>query len=291
MNSNQPRFTVIICAYNVEAYITRAIKSVLAQNFKNYELIISDDCSTDNTMEMINKFSGDNIKVVKTSANTGTAGGTRNIGLNVAKGEYIVFLDGDDTLYDENVLYNIDKVIGQDKPDIVYLGFQDVGQGDKERISTQENSTKIARLICDLNFSVSSRCWNKEFLDKNNMRFVEGMYYEDEVFCMRGTILSKSTKHSSMKVFKYYRNRKGSVMSTPSVKKCSDWYRMLAEVTDLYAITPDEYKPYLLSFIKNENDTIPARIGAILRSMENGGAIQRLPKRNYSFRSFFDNEN
>ena len=117
------------------------------------------------------------------------------------------------------------------------------------------------------------------------------MYYEDEVFCIKGTILSKSTKYSSMKVFKYYRNRKGSVMSTPSVKKCSDWYRMLAEVTDLYSITPKEYKPYLLSFIKNENETIPARIAAILKSMECGGPIERLPKRNYKFKEFFDNEN
>lgn len=291
MELNKPRFTVIICAYNVENYIERAINSVLSQDYKNYELIISDDCSTDNTMEIIKKYINENVKLVKTPSNTGTAGGTRNAGLEKANGEYIIFLDGDDTLYDENVLKNIDKVIGQDTPDIVYLGFQDVGQGNKERISTQENSTKIARLTCDLNFSVSSRCWNKEFLDKNNMRFVQGMYYEDEVFCIKGTILSKSTKYSSMKVFKYYRNRKGSVMSTPSVKKCSDWYRMLAEVTDLYSITPKEYKPYLLSFIKNENDTIPARIAAILKSMECGGPIERLPKRNYKFKEFFDNEN
>ena len=291
MNSNKPRFTVIICSYNVEDYISRAIESVLSQNYKNYELVVSDDCSTDSTREKIKKYNDKQIKMVKTPKNTGTAGGTRNEGLKVANGEYIIFLDGDDRLFDENVLDNIDKVIGQDMPDIVYLGFQDVGQGDKERISTKENSTKIARLTCDLNFSVSSRCWNKEFLDKNNIRFVEGMYYEDEVFCIKGTILSNSTKYSDIKVFKYYRNRKGSVMSTPSIKKCSDWYRMLAEVTDLYAITPIEYKSYLLSFIKNENATIPARIAAILKSMEEGGPIQRLPKRNYKFKEFFDNEN
>ncbi len=291
MNSIKPRFTVIVCSYNIEDYISRAIESVLSQNYKNYELIVSDDCSTDNTIEEIKKYSDKGIKIVKTQKNTGTAGGTRNEGLKIAKGQYIIFLDGDDKLYDENVLENIDKEIGQDTPDILYLGFQDVGQGDAERISTQENSTKIARLTCDLNFSVSSRCWNKEFLDKNNMRFVEGMYYEDEVFCIKGTILSNSTKYSTMKVFKYYRNRKGSVMSTPSMKKCSDWYRMLAEVTDLYAITQNEYKPYLLSFIKNENETIPARIATIIKSMECGGSMQRLPKRNYKFKEFFDNEN
>lgn len=79
-------------------------------------------------------------------------------------------------------------------------------------------------------------------------------------------------------------------MSAPSVKKCSDWYRMLAEVVDLYSITPNEYKPYLLSFIKNENESIPKRIAAILQALENGGPIKLLPKRNYQFKEFFESE-
>ncbi len=291
MNLNKPRFSIIICSYNIEDYIKRAINSILNQTFKDYELIISDDCSTDNTLEKVKEIESDKIKIIKTDSNTGTAGGTRNIGLKEAKGEYILFLDGDDTFYDDKVLEKIDKIIGEDKPEIVYLGFQDVGQGDKERISTKENSTKIARLTCDLNFSVSSRCWSREFLDKNNMKFVQGMYYEDELFCIKGNILANITKYDKMKIFKYYRNRKGSVMSTPSIKKCSDWYRMLAEVTDLYKITPKEYKPYLLSFIKNENESIPKRIAAILKAIENKGPIKLLPKRNYEFKEFFEDEN
>ena len=122
------------------------------------------------------------------------------------------------------------------------------------------------------------------------MKFVQGMYYEDE-FCIKGNILANITKYDKMKIFKYYRNRKGSVMSTPSIKKCSDWYRMLAEVTDLYKITPKEYKPYLLSFIKNENESIPKRIAAILKAIENKGPIKLLPKRNYEFKEFFEDEN
>ena len=123
------------------------------------------------------------------------------------------------------------------------------------------------------------------------MKFIEGMYYEDEIFSIKATILAEKTKCADVKVFKYYRNRKGSVMSSPSIKKCSDWYRMLAEVTDLYQITPDEYKPYLLSFIKNENDSIPKRIGAILKALQDGGPIKLLPKRNYQYKEFWDDEN
>ena len=121
------------------------------------------------------------------------------------------------------------------------------------------------------------------------MKFVTGMYYEDELYSLKGTILAQNTKSANIKVFKYYRNREGSVMTAPSIKKCSDWYRMLAEVMDLYQITPNEYKPYLLSFIKNENDSIPERIKGILQALDNGGPIKLMPKRDYEYMDFFEN--
>ncbi len=291
MKEEKLRFTIAVSAYNIEKYIDRALKSILEQKFENYEVIIVDDCSSDNTVQKIKEYESERIRFFQTEKNTGTAGKGRNIAIENAKGEYIIFLDGDDTLYDSQTLGKIDEVIGQESPDILYLGYQDVGQGDKERISTKENSTKEARLICDVTFSVSSRCWRREFLVKNDMKFAEGMYYEDELYSLKATILSQETKFCDIKVFRYYRKREGSVMSAPSVKKCSDWYRMLAGVMDLYKITPPEYKPYLLSFIKNENESIPLRIANILQALESGEETKILPKRNYKFRSFFDNEN
>lgn len=288
---NNIRFTIAICSYNIEAYILRCINSVKEQSFKNFEIIIVDDCSTDQTLRVIEKNAkSKKIKVYKTKKNTGTAGGPRNLAIKHASGEYIIFLDGDDTLYDNYVLENLDKILGNEDTDLVYLGFEDVGQDKRERISTSENSTKEARLLCDLTFSVSSRCWNLNFLRKNNLKFKEGMYYEDEVFSLKATILSDKVKFNKLKIFKYYRNRKGSVMSTPSIKKCSDWYRMLAEVMDLYAIISDEYKPYLLSFIKNETINIPKKIAGILKAYENGEEIKTFPKRDYKFKEFFENE-
>lgn len=285
------RFTVAISAYNIEDYIGRAIKSVLEQEFDNYEIIIVDDCSTDNTVKEIEKYKDIKITTYQTKANTGTAGGTRNIAIDKARGEYIIFLDGDDVLYSNQTLKNIDNVIQKETPDIVFFGFQDVGNGNKIRTSNKSNSTKEARLICDVSFSVSSRCWRREFIEKNNMKFIEGMYYEDEIFCIKGNILAQKTMYGEFQIFKYYRNRKGSVTSTPSLKKCSDWYRMLAEVTDLYEITPDEYKSYLLSFIKNENESIPKRIAAILEAMKTGERIKSLPKREYQYKDFWKDEN
>lgn len=284
----EKRFSVIIPAYNVEQYIEESIKSVLGQKFENYELILIDDCSTDNTKSILEKYASEKVKVYSTEKNTGTAAGPRNVGLQYATGEYIIFLDGDDKLYNNNVLGKIDELIADEKYDVVYLGYQDLGNSDKLRVSNNNNSTKEARIICDVTFSVSSRCWNREFIERNNMRFKESMYYEDQLFCMTANILVEKTTYGDFPIFRYRRNRKGSVMSTPSIKKCSDWYRMLAELVDLVEITPPEYKKYLMSFIKNESDTIPLKIKAIIKSLIEKNGTPVFPKREYEYDDFME---
>lgn len=277
------KFSIIISAYNIETYIERAIKSVLEQTFENYELIIVNDCSKDKTLEKIQNFKDERIIIINNEKNVGL-GAVRNIGIAKAQGEYIVHLDGDDALYENTTLEKIDKLIDNDTPDIIYLGFKDVGGFNKVHLSTAENSTKEARLTCDINFSVPSKCWRREFLLENNIKFMENIYYEDMVYSTTATILAKFYKYGDFPSFKYYRNRKGSIMSTPSIRRCSDMYRMLAYLMDLYDITPDEYKPYLLSFIENETESLPLRVEAILKCLREGGGTPVFPKRNYKFK-------
>lgn len=278
------RFTVAISAYNIENYVKRAIDSVLNQTFKNYELLVIDDCSTDSTVEVIKQVVGQNAKILQTKKNSGTAAASRNIAIENAQGEYLLFLDGDDELYSNETLKEIDEHIKENKYDIIYFGYENVGHTENYyRISNKENSTREARLICDESFSVSSKVWNVEFLRNNNIRFKEGMYYEDELFSIKSNILSKVTTYGEFPIFKYHRNREGSVMTKPTIKKCSDWYRMVAEVTDLYEITPEEDRKYLLSFLKNESDSIPLRVENIIEALRENRKTKVLPKRNYKF--------
>lgn len=277
------RFSIIVSAYNIERYIERAIKSILEQTYSNFELIIVNDASTDSTLEKIKTFTDERIIVINNEKNVGL-GAVRNIGIKKSSGEYIVHLDGDDALYENTTLEKIDELIGADKPDIVYLGFKDVGGFNKVHLSTAENSTKEARLTCDINFSVPSKCWRREFLEQENIEFKENIYYEDMVYSTQATILAKSYKYGEFPTFKYYRNRTGSIMSTPSIRRCSDMYRMLAYLMDLYVTTPDEYKPYLLSFIENETESLPLRLDAILKCLKEGGGTPVFPKRNYKFK-------
>ena len=89
--------SIITPAFNTEMYIGETIRSIQAQTFKDWELIIVDDCSTDNTIDVVSSFAefDDRIRLIKAISNGGVAK-ARNLGLENAKGEYIAFLDSDD---------------------------------------------------------------------------------------------------------------------------------------------------------------------------------------------------
>ena len=274
------RFSVIISAYNVEPYIERAIDSVLNQNFNNYELIVVEDKSTDKTIEKIIKYEG-KIKIIKNEKNMGL-GAVRNIGIENAKGEYIIHLD--DSLYSESTLKDIDSLIGENAPDIVFLGFLEInGDNKRLRISTKENSTREARLICDANFSVPSKCWRRKFLIENNIKFIEDVYYEDMIYSIKAVSLAKDTMYGDFPIFNYYKNRAGSIMTVPSIRRCTDMYKMLAYLMEIYSQTPKELKPYILSFIINETKSIPFKLKGILNAIENGQNSPIFAKRQYKF--------
>jgi len=97
-----PKISVIIPTYNCAQYIGDAIKSVLDQSFKDYEIIIVDDGSTDDTKEMLNSFIADNIIQYIYQKNEGQSV-ARNNGILAARGEYIAFLDADDILLPESL--------------------------------------------------------------------------------------------------------------------------------------------------------------------------------------------
>ena len=285
MESENLRFSVIMCAYNIEKLIGTAIESVIKQKFQNYELIIVNDGSKDNTLEVLKKYekkANGKIRIIDNEKNIGLSA-SRNVAIAQAKGEYIVHLDGDDTLYDKTTLKKIDETIGKDNPDIVYFGVQYIGGSNKAYIPNAKNSTREARIVCDMHFAVSSKVWRREFLEKNNMTFIEGMYYEDMVYSIRGAILAEKLSYGEFPIYIYYRNREGSIMATPNMARCKDMYKMLYHLMDLYEETPKHLRPYLMSFIKNETFGVPTRLDAILKSFDDKTKTPVFPKRNYVF--------
>ena len=90
------KFSIIIAAYNAEKEIARTLESTLNQTYSDYEVIVVNDASTDKTAEIVAGF--DRVRLINNEVNM-KAGGSRNNGLKVANGEYIIFLDSDDILH------------------------------------------------------------------------------------------------------------------------------------------------------------------------------------------------
>lgn len=98
VGGDNPEISVVMPAYNASRYIAITIKSILQQDFKNFELIIADDCSTDNTVEIISSFNDQRIRLIHTEQNTGSAKYPRELAIEQSRAPYICWIDSDDTV-------------------------------------------------------------------------------------------------------------------------------------------------------------------------------------------------
>ena len=101
MTEKNPAVSVIVALYNAEKYIGECLTSLANQTLKNFEIIVVDDCSTDNSRAVVENFFakfGDRLKLAKLNKNSGRPGIPRNFALEAAHGKYVYFLDADDLL-------------------------------------------------------------------------------------------------------------------------------------------------------------------------------------------------
>ena len=248
--NTQKRFSVLITAYNIEDYIERSIKSTVNQTFKNMEIIVVNDGSTDKTGEKIEKLKKEHDEIIYIERKVNQKiGATRNAALDAATGEYIIFLDGDDYLSNEGVLEKLDKVIGEDKIDVVYLGFKIEGNREEIVIPTQETCTKTYKAATDQYPNVWSKCWRRNFLEENKIRFPEGRMYEDVLFVYQAVMKSKSYKIADFIVHNYISGRKGSITTKIGLKNVED---TIENLKDLEKMRKEEYTEEIDIIIKKE---------------------------------------
>lgn len=139
------KFSIIIATYNYGNFIHRAINSILTQRntqtkLISYEIIIIDDCSTDDTQEVIKQFDiiYNNIKVISNSINLGPAK-SRNLGIKAATGNYVIFLDADDWLT-EDAFYNIYQFITiHNQPCVIIADHNNINHSNLTKISQTKN--------------------------------------------------------------------------------------------------------------------------------------------------------
>lgn len=127
MNKSNLLLSVIIPVYNSEKTLFNCINSVLSQNFSNFEIIVIDDGSTDNSFKIVEQFNSDKIKYIKIK-NHGVAY-ARNLGIKISCGKYLTFIDSDDYI-NENYFESLQRIFEEDKFDVYLCGIT-IGNNQK----------------------------------------------------------------------------------------------------------------------------------------------------------------
>ena len=213
-----PKFSIIVPVYNVEKYIKKCLDSIMNQSFKDYEVIVINDGTKDNSMDIVKKY---DVKIIN-QENKGQSS-ARNHGIKEAKGEYIVFLDSDDTI-EKDLLKELNDAT-KDKPDVVrfqvretYENKEDI-EYKEEAFDTCEGEEAFSK-ICKYHFveAVALYCVRREYYEKEKFVFAEGMLHED--FRLIPLLIIKAKKVKSIPYIGYnYLQRENSTMNTTDYKK------------------------------------------------------------------------
>ena len=187
----KPKYSIIIPAHNSEPYIRKCLDSVISQWYRNYELIVICDRCEDNTEQIAKSYRAMTIPV-----DYGRDGLARNKGLDVAQGEFILFLDSDDWWMHEFVLEQIDSRM---TPFVDMLYFSFIWKGRGYCVQSPER-TYIA---------VWNKCWRKDFI--GTTRFTERKNWSDEDFNRMMSYKNGNRVYWDMPMYYYNFMREGSI--------------------------------------------------------------------------------
>lgn len=201
------KISVIIPCYNSELTLKNSIESLINQTlgFKNIELILYDDASSDSTRKIIQNYANkfENIVPLYSDINSGFPGSGRNKGVEVASSEYVMFMDNDDE-YDLQMCEKLYNTIVNEKVDLVNcekLSIDELGEikGKTPNTPKPDENGHIIITGDDIVLLENTALWNKiykkEIITKNNIRFLENTYADDFAFVICYFIKSKKIIH------------------------------------------------------------------------------------------------
>lgn len=245
INMEDKKVSIIMPAYNVEKYIEDAIQSVLAQTYRNFELLIINDGSTDDTERICGKYASSDDRVLLFSTSNKGVSAARNYGLEHASGEYLLFLDSDDYISSE-CLSTLVKIKNETKADVVVSSFITVyeKQSNIKSISKKKNiklsGKEFVRNVVGY-LSIGAYVWGKLFDAEvfNSIRFPEGRIWEDSMV-VPYILYPLDRVIFCIDQLWFYRVRKGSIMNSYS---------------DIRTDEIDSYQQ-LIDFGEKENDRV-----------------------------------
>ena len=250
------KISIIIPVYNSSKYLDECLKSILSQTYSNLEIICVNDASTDNSLEILESFAqkDSRIKIISYEENKGQ-GYARNLAIDEATGEYIGFVDSDDTVEINYFEYLLNKSVehGADisSANVLYVFKNgDIKKGDWLYLFEYDKhilidiKDKIAAVYRNNHSSPCKHLYKKSFIKKCNIDFVSGYYHEDQYFNVKAfyyankIVLEKENSPS----YNYY-VRGGSSMTLSDIDS-----RYEKSFFDLFFVLN-----FIIDFLKKEN--------------------------------------
>ena len=254
MSQEKALISIIIPVYKVEKYLEKCIQSVINQTYENLQIILVDDGSPDNCGKICDEYAQKDHRIEVIHKSNGGLSDARNKGLEIAKGEYIGFVDSDDYIEADmyEVLYNLLK---QYNADVSICNFYTVSQG-KIAIKNAENGIKeynrieiLKEVLLDNN--IQSYAWNKLYKKElfDEIKYPVGKKYEDigTTFyllekCNKVVVTGKSEY--------YYINRQDSIVNNVTESTITDYIELIMQRYDYIEENIKELSSYNKDYLK-----------------------------------------
>lgn len=220
MENEETLISAIVPVYNGQDYLEKCIQSILDQTYKNVEIIIVNDGSTDRTGEICERLQAEHgcIRVI-TLGDDGVSA-ARNAGMDAAKGEILTFVDADDRLHREMFrrLYDCMERTGSDVVGCRFFSWS--GEADWQQAAAAQGTTEQVevyeadRYLREAVLQGNSRCWSKLYRCRvvNQVRFIEGLSIgEDMLFLLKMLPFVEKIAESDFQGYGYYQNPAGAI--------------------------------------------------------------------------------
>ena len=200
--NNKPNVTVLMPVYNCELYVAEAIESMLQQTYQNFEFLIIDDASEDETLKILKRFTDSRIHIIEKQKNTGYTN-SLNYGLTIAKGKYIARMDGDDISLPKRLELQVAYM--EQHPDVVVCGafYKIIGTETIKTFPTNHEAIKV-NLLENTCFAHPLVLIRKTTLDAHHLNY-DLTKEPAEDYALWVTLLKYGKLHNIEDVLLHYR--------------------------------------------------------------------------------------
>lgn len=249
------KFSIIIPVYNVEKYLNECIESVMKQDYPNYEVILVDDGSTDSSGKICDVYAEKHTNVSVIHKKNGGLSDARNVGLNNAQGEYIVFVDSDDWIEPDSLkkIAICIKSSRIQKPDIIITRMTENYMSDNSEKSNdacfleylqEEPFTKSRAIRWQCNktrdtWPAPKSIYSREFIESNTLRFAVGRLHEDLDWTSRCMVYAVNFEGMFDPWYHHRMDRIGSITNTVKGKAITDVIEMGSSFFDTIYLKND----------------------------------------------------